>query len=158
MRTTTNRPYESLDVQTINSMLAQVTTALQARDIEAARADGYMPVHIDMPGVIENIITALEAELARRCRHGQTGFCYDEATPEQRAALAMLHRHAYDWAIDHLRDEYDPELYAADYATEHYALPEDEWPSHPAYASEWVERDEEKHVTGWPSPAGHLGR
>lgn len=72
------------------------------------------------------------------CIHGQTGFCYEEATPQQRATLDTLHRHAYAWAVEHLDDDLDPERYAADFAGEHYALPEDEWPSHPAYSPDWA--------------------
>lgn len=71
-----------------------------------------------------------------QCSHGHDGFCWDDAAPEQRVTFELLHRHAYAWAADHLPDG-DPEQYAADYAGEHYALPGDEWVSHPSYAERW---------------------
>jgi hypothetical protein len=53
------------------------------------------------------------------CQHGHEGYCYDEATHEQREAFDMLHRHAYEWALPAGRDE--AEAYAAAYAAENYA-------------------------------------
>lgn len=32
------------------------------------------------------------------CRHGRTGYCDDDATPEERACMNDIFRHAYDWA------------------------------------------------------------
>jgi hypothetical protein len=32
------------------------------------------------------------------CRHGNEGFCYDDATDPQRERFATMFGHAYDWA------------------------------------------------------------
>jgi hypothetical protein len=32
------------------------------------------------------------------CRHGRTGFCWDDATPDQRGAFDFAYDHAYAWA------------------------------------------------------------
>jgi hypothetical protein len=61
------------------------------------------------------------------CRHGQQGFCWDDATPEQRAAFDFLHAHAYAYAAPGDRDA--AEAYAADFAEANYLDP-DEAPAH----------------------------
>lgn len=50
------------------------------------------------------------------CRHGQAGYCDDDATPAERDAMNAVHRHAYDWAWLHYPE--DAEEYAAWYAAQ----------------------------------------
>lgn len=35
---------------------------------------------------------------AKTCRHGETGYCHDDATPTQRDQAAFLHQHAWKYA------------------------------------------------------------
>ncbi|ADD40059.1 hypothetical protein [Stackebrandtia nassauensis] len=46
------------------------------------------------------------------CRHGTTGFCWDDATPDQRKLFDYAHTHAYDWAIERGLARDDAERYA----------------------------------------------
>ena len=57
------------------------------------------------------------------CRHGHTGYCHDEATPEQRQAFNFLHAHAYAWALPYGRDE--AEEYASRFAAQNFDAPDD---------------------------------
>lgn len=47
------------------------------------------------------------------CQHGNTGFCRDDATPEQRELFDYAHTHAYDWAVERGLAPNDAERYAA---------------------------------------------
>jgi hypothetical protein len=73
-----------------------------------------------------------------RCSHGQSGYCHDDATLAQRVAFETLHRHAYDWAVGYLGDRDMAERYAGAYASEHYAVPDLDWPGHQTYVKEWA--------------------
>jgi hypothetical protein len=74
------------------------------------------------------------------CRHGHTGFCWDDATPEQRAAFDFAYGHAYQWAEGGDRDV--AEEYAAYYAGVYYADIADgeDTPSHPVEFHRWLAR------------------
>lgn len=55
------------------------------------------------------------------CAHGQTGFCWDDATPEQRQYVNFLHAHAYAWVTDIYGLKSDAaEGFACDYVREHW--------------------------------------
>lgn len=57
------------------------------------------------------------------CQHGREGYCHDEATPAEREAMTVLHRHAYNWALPYGRDE--AEQYATRYAANYYQFLDD---------------------------------
>lgn len=72
------------------------------------------------------------------CRHGHTGFCWDDATSEQRDTFEALHRHAYSWAYDIADLDGDvAECYAADYAAAHFMGDIAEAPAHPTFYRQW---------------------
>jgi hypothetical protein len=72
------------------------------------------------------------------CRHGRTGFCWDDATPDQRGAFDFAYDHAYAWAKGGGRDI--AEGYAAYYAGAYYAdLADGEnTPPHPVEFHLWL--------------------
>ena len=39
------------------------------------------------------------ARASELCRHGEAGYCYDDATPAEREAVAYLQHSAYNWAL-----------------------------------------------------------
>ncbi|UVK59069.1 hypothetical protein SEA_CEN1621_54 [Microbacterium phage Cen1621] len=46
------------------------------------------------------------------CQHGREGFCHDDATPEERAAVAFLYEHAFAYALPALGQD-EAEGYAS---------------------------------------------
>lgn len=61
------------------------------------------------------------------CDHGRAGYCHDEATPEQRLALAGAHTFAYAWAVGVGIEPDEAEAFAAWYAQRAYSLDVEEW-------------------------------
>lgn len=46
------------------------------------------------------------------CSHGREGFCYDDALPAERDAIAFVHEHSFAWALAHTGDREVAERYA----------------------------------------------
>ena len=65
------------------------------------------------------------------CTHNLPGFCWDDATPEQRADFDFGYRHAYDYASGGMADHSDEaEAYAHWYMARHFVDSLADLPSH----------------------------
>ncbi len=82
----------------------------------------------------------ITADAPAECRHGRTGFCWDDATADERAAFDFAYGHAYTWAEGRGRDV--AEDYAAYYAGAYYAdlAANEDVPSHPVEFHRWFAR------------------
>lgn len=65
------------------------------------------------------------------CSHGHEGYCFDEATPTERAAFDEAHAFAYAWAMASYIERDLAEMYAGWYAARVYPLPIEDWGSMP---------------------------
>jgi hypothetical protein len=84
------------------------------------------------------------------CSHGETvAYCYDDATPAQRAQFDSLHRHAYEWtAGGHgVRTRDEAEAYAAWFAGLYWADADEDVPPHPVAARDGFDR-----AGNWSAP------
>lgn len=84
------------------------------------------------------------------CEHGREGFCYDEASAEERDRFDLAHRHAYRWAIEKaklIRDEAD--AYATWYAEREYRFDTADMEWHFVAHAEWRKSGPIISAGGW---------
>lgn len=72
------------------------------------------------------------------CSHGREGFCFDDASADDRTNFADAHRHAYTWATESAKLPHDEaEAYAAHYSEIEWRFDIDDWAWHPRAYAEW---------------------
>lgn len=136
-QSTAPRTITAAEVRTSTGGQHQAHSA--AGTIVAVTDGGDRAVWLDLDG---HRVT-VEVNGHRVCRHGGTGYCWDDASATEREHFEFLYRHAWSWAsADGQVDPERAERYAAHFAGGWWDADEGDAPSHRIEFWRWLREQE----------------